>query len=386
MAQESLNSRLVEEKTYQLFLDKNWGSLIDFGKEALQGNVDYFYLRMRIGIAYYEIQQYRLAEKHFRKALQFNSQDETTQEYYYYSLFFSGQYDEARKLANDFTPDLKKKIRLDHWGNLNVVFAEGGPKISSRSDYFNTALYFQAGLNHTLGNKLSLTHAINFYQQRVAIGDFSQYQYYLGINIPFKSGWMLTPVVHAIGRSTISTLTSPRVGNRPPVTTQTTVSSSSFISAISVSKRLSYADLTLASTFSNVEGFNQYIQQFSLTLYPFGTRGFAVGNIAYYHYESQFGGAMAWNPFVSLKPVSGLYLQANYYWNVNANLIERGGYIVNNSPDLTSSRWTGMADLALSNHFSIYGLFIFENKEYRQLTTQFNYTYSTIVLGLKFIP
>ena len=53
IAQDTINSAAVEQKSYQLYLDKNWSELIKYGNMAVDKGYDYFYLQMRIGIAFY---------------------------------------------------------------------------------------------------------------------------------------------------------------------------------------------------------------------------------------------------------------------------------------------------------------------------------------------
>ncbi len=67
-AQNSVNYKTVDEETYRFYMNGNWKDLINSGKNALKNNIDYYYLRMRIGIAYYETKRYMQAAKHFEKA------------------------------------------------------------------------------------------------------------------------------------------------------------------------------------------------------------------------------------------------------------------------------------------------------------------------------
>ena len=64
-AQDTLSAASVEQKTYQLYLDKNWNELITYGNKAIEKGYDYFYLQLRVGIAYYEKKNYRIAEIYF---------------------------------------------------------------------------------------------------------------------------------------------------------------------------------------------------------------------------------------------------------------------------------------------------------------------------------
>ncbi|MCU0409034.1 MAG: hypothetical protein MUD02_08815, partial [Bacteroidales bacterium] len=67
-AQDNTDFRYHDSLTYKLYTDKNWNELISAAKKALHDGHDYYYLRMRIGIAYYEKKQYASAATHFRKA------------------------------------------------------------------------------------------------------------------------------------------------------------------------------------------------------------------------------------------------------------------------------------------------------------------------------
>src|SRR4051812_35293694 len=60
-AQAVLNFQTVEDSSYALYLKKDWKGLEQFGKQAIKSKIDYFYLRERIGIAYYEQKKYQLA-------------------------------------------------------------------------------------------------------------------------------------------------------------------------------------------------------------------------------------------------------------------------------------------------------------------------------------
>ena len=127
-AQDTINSATVEQKSYQLYLDKKWPELIKFGNKAVDLGYDYFYLQMRIGIAYYEKKNYSYAEGHFKKALGFNSADDLALEYLYYCYIFKGRYDEARLLSKQFNDTLAKKIGIDNQSNIGFVMVEGGSK------------------------------------------------------------------------------------------------------------------------------------------------------------------------------------------------------------------------------------------------------------------
>jgi hypothetical protein len=81
--------------TYNQYLEKNWNELVKSTRKALREDLDYYYLRMRAGIAMYEKQNYLLAEKHFKQASKQNSIDPLSREYIFYSKLFAGKEKEA---------------------------------------------------------------------------------------------------------------------------------------------------------------------------------------------------------------------------------------------------------------------------------------------------
>ena len=110
-AQQKWNYPEVEKKSYELYLQKDWTGLIEFGKKANHNGIDYFYLQTRIGIAYYNLKLYRKSTDYLMKAWENDQSFEWLQEYLYYSLIYSARYAEASKIANKFTVALKQKIR-----------------------------------------------------------------------------------------------------------------------------------------------------------------------------------------------------------------------------------------------------------------------------------
>lgn len=89
-SQDSLNFKTVDQQSYQLYIDKDWDKLIEIGKEALKQDIDYYFLRMRIGIAYFEKKNFRKAIKHFRHAASASQDDAIVVEYLYYSYLNIG--------------------------------------------------------------------------------------------------------------------------------------------------------------------------------------------------------------------------------------------------------------------------------------------------------
>ncbi len=370
LAQEEMNSTVVENRSYQLYLEKKWDALIPFGLKAIREGYEYFYLCQRLGIAYYEKGQFRLASIQLEKALDFNSFNELTQEYCYYSLIFSNRFDEARKLSESFGERLSTKINKPSWSPVDFVSAEGGLKISSRSDLFNPGFYFQAGLGHTVKNRFSLYHAATVYNQSESRGKISQVQYFIQAGIPLGRQWTLTPSVHLV-------YLNFKKNNG-------LLRSTDLVGSLSLTRAFPYFDVSIGGTVSDVLSTLQYIQQSRLAIYPSGKPNFSLGAISYIHSEDNFiSSTLALNPFVYWSPGSKVKLYANYFVNKNENIVELNGYLINNSHDLTLSRTSVTLSLSLNTHWDVYGNYQFESK---QQSNSLTYSYNVFLMGIKFKP
>lgn len=400
-AQETMNSGNVEQTSFQLYNDKKWPELINYGKEAEKKGFSYFYLQIRIGIAYYEQKNYALAEGHFKKALQYNSDDELTLEYLYYCYIYMGRNEEARRLSKTFKVALLDKIGIKDQSHLGFVMIEGGTKITDKKNYFdenfktysnffNPAVYMQVGLNHYIKNRFSLFHAATLFNQTTFINKIAQKQYFIKASIPIKSNWSISPSVHYVHTKTITeikTLPNQSPGGSPlrPRTIVNTNKSNYLIGSITLQKTIRKYVFGVGTTVSNMNNITQYIHSGFISYAPLGNSKLVVGVASYVHTTDNYSTSnLAVAPFLYLQPTKRLSLKLSYLYNSKTNFIEDNGYLVNNSSDLTKSRYSALLNFTLSKHVSLYGLY---QLEYKQENIQkFNYQYNVIVGGIKITP
>ena len=394
-AQDTLNSAKVEQKSVDLFVAKNWKGLERFGHEALAAGYDYYYLRLRMGIAYYEQKNYLIAQTHFSKALSFNAADPLALEYLYFCYVFTGRNEEARALSKSFPPELSHRLGTDTLSATAFFMLEAGVKNSDSSRLYQSAYYFQAGLGHYVKNRFSLFHAATVYNETDLNGKTSQLQYYLRANVPFKNNWMFSPAVQLITRN--FTPSQPPSGNppgwhggpMPPLPGQRplppSVRSNYYITSVMVRKTISRFDLAAGTSLSNIESNGQLSHSLSLTWYPFGNNRLSLSCLGYLFTADGYNSFhTAVNPCISVCPFKRLTLSAAYLACNGSNLIEGNGYIVNNRPDPTFGRWSYLASLSLSRRVDIYGLYQLEDK--RELSQDFVYHYNLFLVGIKIKP
>lgn len=123
-AAETRSFVFYDSLTYDLYTRQEWKPLTVAGREALKDGYDYYYLRVRVGIAYFQLKNFRQSIPHFRKALFFNSADPISSGYLYDALIESGQGAEATVFASrnrNMIPAAKNKKNP-----LEFIYTEGG--------------------------------------------------------------------------------------------------------------------------------------------------------------------------------------------------------------------------------------------------------------------
>lgn len=215
-----------EKKTFELYNQKNWPELIKWGKKAIENGNDYFYMRMRLGIALYERHNYHRALIHFRKAAEFNPNDPYLLEYIYYANIFINREKAALDVTRQFSSSMKANwtgIKVPNFkiGNLALQYSfsdfQAGlenideiPSEQNGSQVFENSIFkANLGFNHTISKKFSLFYQYGFmmvnrftYYQNDSVGFYDpnqklyQNQFYILGNIYLGRGLNLNLAIH----------------------------------------------------------------------------------------------------------------------------------------------------------------------------------------------
>jgi len=172
LAQESLGFKQIDSLSYHHYINKNYTELFEVGKKAIKQNTDYYYLRMRLGIAYYQKHQYRLASKHFKQALEFNTGDSLAIEYLYYSYKFTNNDISATKCLQDASSSKAHKLRKNQ-GILKNIYL-----------FYAMRFYDSGRIKETLFSDFE-TRMETYPKPVVTEEDTSKY-YYTEINLPHR--------------------------------------------------------------------------------------------------------------------------------------------------------------------------------------------------------
>ncbi|HBF87876.1 MAG TPA: hypothetical protein DDX39_04460 [Bacteroidales bacterium] len=386
IGQEKFSFLEVDKLTYQNYLEKKWDSIIETGNKAISQNIDYYYLRIRLGIAYYETQQYEKAIVNFEKSLEFNSNDALANEYIWYSYLFLGQYEEAQLFADGFSQELKNKLKISKSGFIkNIAFDSGYAFNSDFEDLknsiidnvdaiayekkiFKSQFHNSLLLNFNLSKRISLTTAytnlnVNSYHwtklsdTEIHDGIFNtrQHQLYAKLNLYNRKKSNLYVAFNY----------SPAVANEqvlifddsslPPTvsveTRDTKMNSFAFVLGNRKTKRLISRNLFLS--YSSINFFKQLQIGYSLLAYAnsrkntyFSTQVVLWNEPNPEKRQGKGGG---------IKPISRFMFEPSFGFKISSvwingfatigdvkNYVEADGLIINNNSDLISFR-TGIS-------------------------------------------
>lgn len=367
-AQETeVNSTEADSVSYSLYTQAKWQQLIHYADEALRSGIDFYYLRMRAGIAAYNMHQYRSAAMHFEKANAMNPFEEVAMEYLYWSYIFSERYDEAMKLGRDFSPALKEQSGLNNKKRISFALLESGIKLPDKSSVADPLSYLQLGAGHDIKNKVSIFHAVSYLQQKVYWGSYQQFEYYARLNIPLKKAWILSPALHVLQLDA-----SPYYKN------------TYFLGSVQAVKNMRYLQAGLATSYSDIYKGNQVQANLNLRVYPFAHNRFWLGTSVAAQKTDSGGINTFMQHIVSCNAGPRLNLSAWFLHGNTRNFNEANGYMLNNSLDLTRQRITLMGTYSFHSKWDFYALL--QNEQKTEFFNNTPYQFNTFIIGFKYKP
>jgi tetratricopeptide (TPR) repeat protein len=360
-AQEKLNIADVDMKTYQLFLEGKWTELIQLADDAREQGIDFFYLQVRTGIAWYSQGKYRKASDYFLQAYQSDQSLEWLQEYVYYSLIYSGRSLEAVAYAPHFSEAFKSKIGFHKSGVTHVAFETGyifnpdfdilkardfASEVNLGDDYGENYIlknysYQSVDFSHRIAPWLLLNHNLTYTGvNREAVVDWGETtSSSIRIN---QFNYFINPVFVVAKKLNVSASMNLIYGNGDQYVGQLDENSSKSFA----SSKISYTDVVYStSLWSDFGNFtpgaeanyakindSEFTQLSTwLTWYPLSNTNLYFTPKVYFKSTTGSdgfgwnameisGGATIWKFFVS-----GQYLFGNM-----ANFVESGGYVISN--------------------------------------------------------
>jgi len=309
-AQVELDFNTLNSETYRLYLAQEWDSVIHLGKQGLRQDMDFYYLRMRMGIASYEEHRYRTASRHFTTALEQNQGDPVALEYLYYARLLSGQTEQAGITRNRFTGELAQKLppqpaRFFEQLSLEFLYSSGVddqlfgdpaglypldiPGDQSTTRHFtNTTLSLVNRI--TPGIRLSHSLAFMFKSNHFFTGDttnaiyipqqqVTQLQYYFSPEFTLHSGTHFSPMIHILGiRSQVPYDSNMGYMGGPPSQIRLgTLKQTDLVTGLGFRQQAGNLDLHLGTYYSGLNGLRQVQGRVGFTWYPLGNLNLYAG-------------------------------------------------------------------------------------------------------------
>lgn len=304
--QQPMNFRYADSLTYSQYTEGNWNGLIRTGREAIRSGHDYYYMRMRMGIAFFENKNYALAQHHFRKALGFSENDQIAQEYIFYSSLLSGRTFQAWAKTSSFFPQNRDRIVRESRIKRNnltiesfVSDANTGMIIEDPGSWFAnpepgsqiaTSLFLNnsVSMSHMAGRNISYYHVYtnmikenylhyydgtyytHLYPQRVI-----QNQYYGAISLFSSSGWIFSPSFHFLTTSYPIVYIS-NTGMNPRVETYKTTTNG-FYAGMALTRSSGYLSAGIEGGYSDFNNIKKMQGTLNAVFYPAGNSRFYIG-------------------------------------------------------------------------------------------------------------
>ncbi len=370
LGQKSVSFIEADTSTYRAYLNSDWNRIIEVGNMALESGVDYYYLRLRMGYAFFMKSRYGLAIPHYRKALEFSNNDAIALEFLYYCYRYTARDNDAEKLTTKFTPALKtylKKENTRRITNLGFYTTFGTGAVSSLKEDINLSaptLYegrqilpnsftnFNFQLSHSISKSIILRHSANLlYKDEYAFAVVNsipyisesqvirQFNYHIGADITPITGFTLTPVFSYINyRIPVFYEYGTGSGKNRNVFTYNTHKETAF--GIKGGIRSGIVKVSLAGSHSNLNLSFQNTVAISLNVFPMSNLNLYLTASGYLHSQKQNDSGIQQfiqSYLVGFRPIKQLWIEGGATIGGFSNFYDPFSELIYNSLELYNS-------------------------------------------------
>lgn len=195
MAQQ-LTYKLVDSTSFALYENEDWDKLIAFGNAAINQDFDFYYLNLRMGIAYFNTGDFYKSEKFFNKSIQQNKTSQIANEYLYIINSYLNRLLSADINYNRLADSVKIRLNKQRLYPKSYAYAEGGVKISSNKNIETNEPLARLFLELKIIRRFNLRLSTSYIgQQNAPWGSYEQPEiglmpsFSLSKNINLDLGW-----------------------------------------------------------------------------------------------------------------------------------------------------------------------------------------------------
>lgn len=367
---KSQDFKKVNELTLQFYQEEKWDSLIIVGNSSINSGLDFYYLRLRMGLAHYFKQEYFLAIPHFKKAIEMNEAEDVAVEYLYYCYFLTQQYNQALNTIHKQTIYLQNKVGYNAKNYVPSIGVRRGYKFSNL-DLIPLLHEIDFDLNLTLLKKINWKMSFNNINQNNNEWGIHQKQYYTNLTLPFKRNWNISS-----GFSWMDYTYKETYNNK-------SISDQMYAIGFDIDKiwKNHHFGIGYGNLFGNSTSQQQIHAKY--ILYPNGNTNFFVGTELFLSTNNWSNYYFAFKPTLGIKISSKLYLNGSYLKGGGQNLLQENVEIINNNYHITSSIFENGFRYKITPKYSL-GLFY--QHEAKVWSEYSNYHYNSLFINLKFTP
>jgi hypothetical protein len=398
---QELTFREFDQKSLELYNKSEWKALISLCDQALRDSIDYYYLRLRSGIACFETRRYMKAVLQFRQALNFNEKDPVAGEYLYGCYLELNRKSDAIRVFNELPPSAREKLR-NTLPKLHQVNIETGPLLSDQMEKFDTldldgedniygetditqdGYYFNAGLAWGFNKGYNIYGGYSLVKlnkdKLVKIGDslsvddqypLYQHQFYLNGNIPLGKGFYILPALNVIlnrYETVMPRLAADSINYLFPL--ESTVNNS-FIGYISLTKDFNIVQTSIFGAFSNLNSTEQFQAGFGIFIFPFGNLDFYLSSKLLNH-SNDGNSNIIFDQMVGAKLLKPLWAEINVTFGRMENYFENNAFVVYNITDKMKFKGSARLIYTLSPHWTATAeyLYLLRDGEYTTYSLQ----------------
>ena len=378
-AQVKIDFAWYDKHTYQLYQEKAWPRLIELGQLAIKDGHDFYYLRMRLGIAFYEQGRYRAAISQFKHALDFNS-DPLAAEYLYYAYKLSGRIMDANLVYAKYKNQLKARDIQSATGIITGLYTELGLKmISPANSEYGPLLYAHIGAQQQLGSRLNLYHGYMRYSQNISRFEevpgfgpggitinetkrkYVQNEYYLRATIPIVKGLQLIGSLHT------QSITD-------------TIQYNNFSYTAGLSTSLKFMDLRLAYGASRLRDVNHKQISAGATFFPGMNQNFYLQSVFTYHIDEDISNIIYYQK-IGLRTGEKTWFEFYGSFGDMRNVQEKDGFYVYNMSNHLNMRLGITSIFLLGKNVKL--LFGYTNESYSEFDTELAFKQHYLFTGLQ---
>lgn len=368
----SQTQKEVDSVSYALYQKQNWSTLVKYSGQMINRGIDFHLLRMRAGISEFELRDYISAIPHFRKALEFNPNDNVALEYLYFSELLSGNSIAADIISEKLPESRIRELGLDKKFLLSNIYAESGyttninlsdlqntsfsepliydeEKFIRDQSYFNMSIglkplpYLRFGVAYSKNIINTITRISELIDSSRSFDNKTDLnELYLNAAIYIGHGFTITSAYHYLSGEAEYTNFRYIIGNQGIEPEYTTLSADikDHVFSIAVNKFAGKYNLDLSGSVSDLNNSTTYQTKFVTTFFPLGNLDlyFASGVTYLYDKSSDKSNRIIFEPKLGAKIIDELWGEIYYTIGNISNYNEGNAYIVYNNPEKIENR------------------------------------------------